>query len=145
MRSLHRLSAEKPHVNNLPLKESTDDDPMNFHDAKTQQFPLTRWQLTTYFLGTHIMWRSLSKIRGTRCYQKAELDSFPTIYGTPMLLYIGVSYTVGKLSSPGFQLTLRKLGDTNVYSCTRNGRHYSLCVNLYWPLILGFCLFFAHF
>ena len=34
---------------------------------------------------------------------KLEVKSFPTVYDTPMLLSISVSYTVGKLLKPTFQ------------------------------------------
>ncbi len=34
---------------------------------------------------------------------KAEIESFPTVYDTPILLNIGMSYTVGKLLNSSFQ------------------------------------------
>ncbi len=52
-------------------------------------------------------WRPLVKIRGTRFHGKAELESFPTVYDTPIYAHIGVSYTVGKLLSLAFQQMLK--------------------------------------
>ncbi len=47
---------------------------------------------------------------------KAGIKSFPTVYDNPILLYIGMSYTVGKLLKPAFCLSYRDLRTSHVLS-----------------------------
>ena len=47
---------------------------------------------------------------------KVEVKSFPTVYNTPMLLNIGMSYTVGKLLTSTFQSKYGNLRTSSVLS-----------------------------
>ena len=81
----------------------------------------------------------MPKIRGTRLLASALKMYRLRAFQRCMTGYIGVSYTVGKLLNSTFQYTLRNQGDTNVYSCTRNGRPWGVYTQLAYLILQSFC------